>query len=243
MRASTRNLNRRFHDTSESPLGDGERIRRGRVKRGRRGRYGGNNLPEIRLVAFGDWIHSYLSPRQSVDSERSTPSPSLPLGLPPPFQQPLQPRSPPTPFFSFPTSFSRSAKPRSLTGILNTVDSSVFFRDLSLSFSSFCFHFFFFFIFLLSFFLLCILSLVPLSQLFFLSFFRHRPFPSTRDTFLRTTTNRRHRGHSCTSHHDNAVTFKLCAALLLLLLLLYDTRKLWSVLAVDVFGEGEPTRR
>lgn len=33
--ASTPNLNRRFHDdTSESPLGDGERIRRDRVKRG-----------------------------------------------------------------------------------------------------------------------------------------------------------------------------------------------------------------
>lgn len=31
----------------------------------------GNNLPEIRLVAFGDWIHSYLSPRQSVDSNPS----------------------------------------------------------------------------------------------------------------------------------------------------------------------------
>lgn len=34
----------------------------------------GNNLPEIRLVAFGDWIHSYLSPRQSVDCN---PSPDI----------------------------------------------------------------------------------------------------------------------------------------------------------------------
>jgi len=32
----------------------------------------GNNLPEIRLVAFGDWIHSYLSPRQSVDCNPSS---------------------------------------------------------------------------------------------------------------------------------------------------------------------------
>lgn len=72
----------RRHQWISSGQYDGERIRRGRVKRGnRREGSGGNNLPEIRLVAFGDWIHSYLSPRQSVDSERSTPSPRCLLVL------------------------------------------------------------------------------------------------------------------------------------------------------------------
>ena len=50
-------------------------------------------------------------------------------------KQPLQPRSPPTPFFSVSHLFSRSAKPRSLTGILNTGDSSVFFSIPPISFS------------------------------------------------------------------------------------------------------------
>lgn len=58
-----------------------ENSKRQGEKREGEGGLGGNNLPEIRLVAFGDWIHSYLSPRQSVDSERSTPSPRFLLAL------------------------------------------------------------------------------------------------------------------------------------------------------------------
>lgn len=94
-------------------------IRRVSTRRKRTGeRVRRNNLPEIRLVAFGDWIHSYLSPRQSVDCNPSPP-PSPPPLLPPPFRS-----SPATPIYRFPLpAFPRdeeNAKLRSLMGILNT---------------------------------------------------------------------------------------------------------------------------
>lgn len=146
-RACTLNFNRRFDGTkslfSRLRVSEEEEEEPGKGERERE-MGEGNNLPEIRLVAFGDWIHSYLSPRQSVDC-----NPSLGVAFspsPPPYRHrhhhlfgrnplatPRARSTVPFPAHSLTSAvfFSprreENAKPRSLMGILNTDDSSVLF--------------------------------------------------------------------------------------------------------------------
>lgn len=155
---------------------------------------------------------------------------SFPLGSPPPFQQPLQ--SPPTPFFSISHLFSRSAKPRNLTGILNTGDSSVFFSVTPVFF--FLIHtyihtykrFSIFPPFFISLFIFFLSQLLPpffvllFYHIFCLGFFVH--FASTPPPFLSVDWNAFSADddepsllrHPCASHGDNAETFKSGAAFL-----------------------------
>jgi len=103
----------------------------------------GNNLLEIRLVAFGDWIHSYLSPRQSVDSNPSSPDvasstlaafPVTPCNLDPIPSSVSATKTAGIQHRPLSLAMRKSAKPRSLTGILNTAASSVLFPQRPSSF-------------------------------------------------------------------------------------------------------------
>lgn len=139
---STLNFNRRFDQgrfDRESLLALRARVpeeiaRRGRERESAHGKQFTRNSPRR---AFSDWIHSYLSPRQSVPDCNPSPrflhTTATAIATTTPFGQPLQPQSPfphsPTPASNISRLLAqrREREPPSLTRILNIADSSVFF--------------------------------------------------------------------------------------------------------------------